>query len=284
MGQPTCKANISSLRMRFLVLRSAASLITSALVALPIRAQTPPSAELARGRVLFESQCARCHGIDGSGGMGANLRRPQLRRAPDDSALVSLIQEGIPDRGMPGMWQISPREAMLIAVYVRTLGHTAAEGPLTGDRDRGRSLYAGKGRCQGCHIVDGAGGSLGPELTDVGAARSSEYLRRALLRPGDELPAGPPPGYVMGGEYTKWLPVRIVMADGKEVRGIRVNEDAFTIQMRDIGNRLVSVDKQTLRSFDRLTGTSIMRSYQSTFTPAELDDVIAYLASLQGRR
>ena len=113
------------------------------------------------------------------------------------------------------------------------------------------------------------------------------YLRKApkvAPTPGDELPAGPPPGYVMGGEYTKWLPVRIVMADGKEVRGIRVNEDAFTIQMRDIGNRLVSVDKQTLRSFDRLTGTSIMRSYQSTFTPAELDDVIAYLASLQGRR
>jgi len=135
------------------------------LVALPIRAQTPqPSAELSRGRVLFESQGARCHGIDGSGGMGANLRRPQLRRAPDDSALVSLIQEGIPDRGMPGIWQISPREAMLFAVYVRTL------------------------------------------------------------------------------------------------------------------------DKQTLRSFDRHTGTSIMRSYQSTFTLAELDDVIAYLALLQGRR
>jgi hypothetical protein len=87
----------------------------------------------------------------------------------------------------------------------------------------------------------------------------------------------------MGGEYAKWLPVRAVTADGKEVRGVRVNEDAFTIQLRDMGNRLVSLDKSTLKSLERLTGTSAMRSYEPTFTPAELDDIVAFLASLQGR-
>ncbi|MEO7964076.1 MAG: c-type cytochrome [Gemmatimonadaceae bacterium] len=244
---------------------------------------TVSAPDIARGRVLFESQCARCHGIDGSGGMGANLRRPRLRRAPDDSTLAALIQSGIPERGMPDMWQISPREAGFVAAYVRTLGHAASEGPLPGNAERGRALFVEKGRCQSCHMVNGIGGSLGPDLSEVGAARSSAYLRRALVRPGEELPAGAPPGYAMGGEYAKWLPVRAVMRDGKEVRGVRLNEDAFTIQLRDFGNRIHSLDKSSLRSFERLTGSSAMRSYESTFSPAELDDVIAYLAGLQGR-
>ena len=102
------------------------------------------------------------------------------------------------------------------------------------------------------------------------------------MRPGDELPAGPPPGYAMGGEYTRWLPVRAVTADGKEVSGVRVNEDAFTIQLRDVTNRLVSLDKASLRSLDKMTGRSLMPAYDHTFTAAELDDVIAYLASLKG--
>lgn len=271
------------MRMRFLRWRASA-LIFGAVAMPPVLAQSSsPSADLARGRMLFESQCARCHAIDGSGGMGPNLRRPQLRRADSDSALAELIQSGIPERGMPVMWMISPREASLIAAFVRTLGRAAAEAPLPGDRERGASLFMAKGRCQRCHMVNGVGASLGPDLSDVGAARSSAYLRRAMVRPGDELPAGAPPGYVMGGEYTRWLPVRIVLADGREVRGVRVNEDAFTIQLRDLNNRLWSFDKQSLRTLERLSGTSIMRSYEKIFSPTELDDVIAYLASLQGR-
>lgn len=244
-------------------------------------AQSP---ELDRGRVLFESQCARCHGMDGSGGMGANLRRPQLRRAADDSALADLVQAGIESAGMPGAWQLSRREATYIAAYVRSLGRAAAEGPLPGDAARGRALYAGKGRCQSCHMIAGVGASLGPDLSDVGMARSSSYLRRALVTPGAELPAGVPPGYAMGGEYTKWLPVRAVTADGREIRGVRLNEDPFTIQVRDLGNRLVSLDKASLRLLEKGTGTSVMRSYATVFTTTELDDVIAYLASLQGAR
>jgi putative heme-binding domain-containing protein len=238
--------------------------------------------DLAHGRAIFESQCARCHGIDGSGGMGANLRRPTLRRAPNDSALAALIQSGIPEKGMPDAWQISAREATLVAAYVRTLGRAAAEPPLTGDASRGRTLFTGKGACTSCHMAHGEGGSLGPDLSEVGLARSSSYIRRALIEPGADLPAGAPPGYAMGGEYTKWLPVRATTADGRSVTGLRVNEDAFTLQLRDASNRLVSLDKATLRSLEKLHGTSLMPSYARTFTASELDDVIAYLASLKG--
>jgi mono/diheme cytochrome c family protein len=52
-------------------------------------------ADLARGRRLFEAQCAVCHGIDGAGGSGANLAVTKFKRAADDAALVSVILEGI---------------------------------------------------------------------------------------------------------------------------------------------------------------------------------------------
>ena len=48
------------------------------LVPLVVAAQT---AEMEQGKRLYESQCGSCHGPLGNGGKGANLAKPQLRRA-----------------------------------------------------------------------------------------------------------------------------------------------------------------------------------------------------------
>ena len=68
--------------------------------AVPVFGQNPDTArtggDLARGQRLFESQCARCHGLKGTGGTGPGLNRARLRRAADDQTLLDLIKEGIP--------------------------------------------------------------------------------------------------------------------------------------------------------------------------------------------
>jgi cytochrome c oxidase cbb3-type subunit 3 len=240
----------------------------------------PPAPDMRHGRALFESQCGRCHGIDGTGGTGANLRRPKLRRATDDSSLFQLIQGGIPERGMPEQWQLDDRELWSVVAYVRSLGRTAVAA-VAGDAGRGRALFVGKGGCAACHIVAGVGGSLGPELTEVGAARGPAYLRRALVRPGDDLPTGPAASYPWG-EYVRYLPVRIVTHGGQEIVGWRLAEDPFTIQIRDARNAVHSFDKRTLRVLEKQFGKSLMPSYVETLTPSELDDVVAYLSSLRG--
>src|SRR6516165_4905826 len=74
----------------------------------PVPATT--AADLARGQRLFESQCARCHGLKGTGGTGPSLNRSRLRRAADDPALVDLIKEGVPGTEMPATWQMDERE------------------------------------------------------------------------------------------------------------------------------------------------------------------------------
>jgi hypothetical protein len=66
------------------------------------------------------------------------------------------------------------------------------------------------------------------------------------------------------------------------VRGIRVNEDSFTIQLRDAGGRYHSFRKAELKDLVRLSGRTPMPSFEGQIGQAELDDLVAYLASLKG--
>src|SRR5215468_3921979 len=67
-------------------------------------------ADLARGEKLFQVHCARCHGAKGEGSRGPALTRPKLPRAPDDTALLKVIEEGIRGTEMPGADAMSDRE------------------------------------------------------------------------------------------------------------------------------------------------------------------------------
>lgn len=221
----------------------------------------------AQGKKLFEGHCALCHGETGLGGRGPNLAQPALSHAPTDEQLVAVIKQGIPGTEMPGAWQLDDREAKLLAGYVRSLGKIAVE-PLAGDPSRGRELYESSG-CAGCHIVRGAGTGLGPELSDIGARRNAAYLRESLLQPGASVPE-------------RYLTVTVVTREGKTIRGIRVNEDTFTIQVRDASGRLYSFRKSDLRGVNKEFHQSLMPSYESRFTAAQLDDLVAYLAGLRG--
>jgi putative heme-binding domain-containing protein len=240
------------------------------------KAQTKPQstidklspADLARGKQLYENQCSVCHGQTGTGGKGARLAQPTLRHAPDDNALAEVIKNGIPGTEMPEAWQMTDREIWQVAGYVRSLGRIPVV-PLPGDAARGRAIYESKGGCAGCHIVAGSGTALGPELTEIGARRSADYLREALVKPGATVPE-------------QFLVINATTRDGKTIRGERITEDSFTIQLRDASGRLYSLRKSDLASLNKLFHESLMPSYESRFNAAELDDLIAYLASLRG--
>src|SRR5215475_6394844 len=84
-----------------------------------VKAAPAPAPDQARGKRLFEGHCGRCHGMQGGGGTGANLRRPKLERAPDDARLFDLIRDGIPESGMPYTWAMSDNEVRDVIAYVR---------------------------------------------------------------------------------------------------------------------------------------------------------------------
>lgn len=219
-----------------------------------------------RGERLYLSQCAMCHGQNGEGGRGPTLARPKLLHAPDDDALRSVIRGGIAGTGMPGT-RLIDAELRELAAYVRKLGRVQPM-VIAGDPKRGEEIYRTKGACVGCHMLSGAGGAFGPDLTGVGARRSPQHLRESLLDPGADFPRG-----------FAW--VRAVTRDGQTVTGVRVNEDTFSIQIRDAAGTLHSFWKFGLREFHKDLTRSPMPSYRDRLTPGELDDLVAYLAGLQ---
>lgn len=249
--------------------------------AVPQENQIAPQTQedLAAGKRLFDGQCARCHGIGGTGGQGPSLARPRLRHAVKDADVFSLIRKGLPGTGMPAIWMMDDREIWQVVGYIRSIGRTVLV-PLPGDSERGRVIYESKGSCATCHIVRGRGGNLGPELTDIGARRGAAYLRAALVDPAASLPEGLLPDYTSG--YSQFLPVRVATRDGREVRGLRVNEDTFTLQIRDINNRFYSFRKVDLKELNKEFGKSAMPSYEMRFSASEINDLVAYLAGLRG--
>lgn len=266
-------------------MRSPLLLSTLYLVAPPLPAQGPadPAGStadtLAAGQRLFESQCSRCHGVGGTGGVGPALTRPRLRRAPTDAALVQVILAGVPGTAMLGFWNLSEEEAQQVAAYIRSLGRQPAE-VIPGSARSGEALYRERGRCGDCHILQGRGAGWAPDLTEVGLRLSAAQLRRSLVQPGAEQPIIPLPS--VHGPYPAYLMVEVTRATGRVIRGTRVTEDDFTLVVRDAQGRLRSLDKAGIRSIRKLFGESPMPSYAGLFTDAELDDVVAYLASLRG--
>jgi putative heme-binding domain-containing protein len=227
---------------------------------------TAQTADLAQGTRLFESQCGSCHGPLGNGGKGANLAQPRLRRATDDQALSNIIRRGIRGTEMPGS-PLTPSQVSSIAAYVKTLGRVAPED-ISGDRDRGEAVYAGLD-CARCHTLGGRGGIIGPGLDDIGARRSATHLREALLAPEASVPSG-------------FLQLRVVTRDGVALTGIRINEDAFSIQLRDLSGRLHSFWKDELDLIDPQWQRSPMTSYEGRLTVEQTDDLVAYLVALRG--
>lgn len=228
------------------------------------------TADIQTGSRLYSAQCQLCHGVNGDGIAGINLRQGQFRRPMSDDDLRKVIATGNPGAGMPP-FKLEPAELDGLVAFIRAgfeVGTTVVRVAI-GDAGRGQALFEGKGACATCHRVKGKGPRLAPDLTDIGAVRSPSVLQRSLIEPTKAmLPIN--------------RPVRIVTRDGRTIRGRRLNEDTFTVQLIDDQERLLSLTKAELREFE-LGTTSLMPSATKTLTSGEVADVVAYLLTLTGQ-
>ncbi len=227
------------------------------------------SQDIEAGARVYSSQCSLCHGPNGDTVNGVNLRIGRFRRAVTDEDLAGVITNGVATAGMPS-FKLSAAEMTAIIAFIRAGFDPAGVAVKVGNVARGQALYSGKGKCGSCHRIDGVGPRLAPDLSDIGATRAASALQRSLLEPSAAM-------------WPINRPVRIVTKDGREIKGRRLNEDTYTVQLLDEQERLVSLDKASLKTYE-LSKTSPMPSLQQTFTADEIADLLGYLLSLKGTR
>ena len=185
-----------------------------------------------------------------------------------------VVKQGIQGTQMPPHVLPDDNVWRIIAFITHTRSKSQAR-TLTGDRDSGQNIFFGKGLCSNCHMVQGKGGRLGPELTRIGGIRSSEALVESIREPSARFRNFRQIDGSMVGGYE---PVRLITREGEKITGVIRNEDSFTIQVLDQRENFHSHSKSDLKGIIRLD-KSLMPAYpESALSGRELEDLLTFLA------
>jgi cytochrome c oxidase cbb3-type subunit 3 len=236
------------------------------------------------GEFEFRINCALCHGLGAhGGGRGPDLTRAQKKHVHSDAEMFQVISNGIPGTVMPANGTngqgvgMTDKEIWQIIAYIRSV-EVKASTNARGSAAHGKQLFYGDANCSLCHTVAGKGGRVGPELTAVGGSRTREAIIDSVRNPSRRLAWGLT-------ESTKEFPqeyetVTVVTSDGKEIKGVALNEDNFSVQMMDASEQIYLLEKDKLRSFKK-SRESMMPVYKpDLLSDKDLDDIVAYLISV----
>jgi putative heme-binding domain-containing protein len=224
------------------------------------------------GRLLFRMSCAGCHGLHATGGRGGpDLTRGTYSTGDADRDLYAVISNGVPGTEMPSFREpLDDSNIWRLVTYVRSLSHAGA-APIKGDRVAGEKLFWGKGSCGQCHRVGVRGIAIGPDLTRAGKQRSLAYLRESIVSPDADLTPG-------------FATIVVVTRDGTKITGVEKGYDNFSARLIDLSGRYYSFLKDNVTSMGREYRSLMPSNYGRMFNPHELDDLLAYLASLGGEQ
>jgi cytochrome c oxidase cbb3-type subunit 3 len=226
------------------------------------KAGTPP------GKQTFSSSCAGCHGLDGRGGERApNIAGSAKVQHLSNAEIATIISKGIPSMGMPAFHSFSPAKVQAVVSYLRVLqGHEKAE-QLPGNPDRGKAIFFGKGDCSSCHMVQGQGGFIGPDLSAYSSNRSVKEVLSAIVDPATN-------------SDWKRKAATATTRDGATVSGSVRNEDNFSVQLQTADGAFRFFSKSDLQSLEYQDHPVMPVDYAQKLSHGELDDVASYLVSL----
>ena len=230
-------------------------------------ANDPQAAE--SGRVAFRIYCAPCHGIRAKGGRGPDLTRGTYSSGERDSDLFQTIRNGVPGTEMPAS-SFSDDIIWRVVAYIRSSTQRDQAVP-TGNAASGETLFWGKGGCGACHKVGAKGGTMGPDLNRAGRQRSYAYLRESISSPDADITPG-------------FATITVVTRAGQKITGVQRGFDNFSAQFVDMSGKFYSFDKSEVASIQREFRSLMPGNYGRTLTPAEMNDLLAYLSERKGGR
>jgi cytochrome c oxidase cbb3-type subunit 3 len=248
------------------------------------------AAVLARGKGLYESNCAACHGIDLRGGQqgGPNLLRSQLVLSDKNGELIMpVIQSGrpTPAAGAPPMppFALPQDDLKAIAEYLHSvLARAGAQGRppagdvvppekiLVGDAAAGQAYFTAA--CSRCHAVDGNLKGIAARVADP------RELQNLWVSGGGGGRGG------RGGAAATERPVTAVVtsAAGARVEGRLVRIDDFiVVLMQGDGTRRTFVRKGDDPKIELRDPADAHRALVSTLTDRDMHNVTAYLWTMK---
>jgi alcohol dehydrogenase (cytochrome c) len=243
-------------------------------------------AAVAAGETLFNQLCQSCHGPagQGAGDRGPALNSGTFAHGSADGDLFRAIRSGIRGTQMASFAGLSDTQVWQLVAYVRSLAPGARPGaalaPATGDAPAGETLFFGRAGCAGCHEVNARGGIIGPDLSNAGRLPPA-LLQAKITSPDSAAAATAGRGGGRGGATPATVTVKT--RDGQEVRGVRRNEDTFSLQMIDLSGQLRLLDKSRLASVIVEETSLHPADYATRLSDADIANLVAYLGTLGGR-
>jgi len=220
------------------------------------------------GGAMFRTMCAGCHGPDARGDRGPDLTGLWLSGTADDR-IFDTVRGGVPGTDMPGAdpARVPDNGIWQILAYVRSVAGSTPQAAATGNAANGERLF--QTNCSSCHMINGRGGQLGPDLSRIGSGRTRVALTKKIRTPDDNIR----PGY---------QPITLVLRDGQRIRAVKKNEDEFSIQVMDLRQRVQGYPKANISEVTQ-DKQSVMPAFAPTqLSDGDLDDLLSYLATLRG--
>jgi putative heme-binding domain-containing protein len=236
---------------------------------------------IADARNIFNQRCTACHGPDGAGAdIGPALAAPGQRYGRRSAAdIFDAIKNGISGTTMPP-GGISDADSWRLTAYVLALRGTAIDTPADGDVAHGEQVFWGKGECGKCHMAQGKGGLLGPDLSRIANLRKLTSIRDALTKENFWV------AYDGGSHASAIAPVsdyrvvRVVTREGREIRGVLKNEDSFSLQMLSMDGDLHLFSRGDLREIVYEPDSLMPSDYEDRLSAKEMQDLLAFLSRL----
>ncbi len=131
-----------------------------------------------------------------------------------------------------------------------------------GDAIRGRQVFAKV--CSGCHVLDGAGTEVGPDLAAL-TNRTPAALLVAILDPNRDVDS-------------RYLGYTALQTDGKTSSGLLVDENASSIVLREQGGKEHVILRRDLDELHSTRKSTMPEGMERDLTVESLADLIAYVA------
>lgn len=141
---------------------------------------------------------------------------------------------------------------------------------LAGDAKRGREIFVKDGGvgCFNCHVVDGKGTAVGPDLADFGLRADRAHAIESILNPSAKIVDG-------------FLQTVVETKDGDQFYGIPRAETARQLTIQQGDGQPVTVEKDRIANRRVLNESAMPSNFNELLSPQDVADVVAWLLTLR---